>query len=450
MIRHDQHDPSASVSVRRKRQRTQPAEDVRSRWGWAEVVVWTDRRLTALEQGVKGGRWFRLIDKMFSGLCLYAAARQVLANRGAAGVDHVSVDGFKSRMSAELQRLSVSLRDGTYCPQAIRRVEIPKPGSNELRPLGIPTVRDRVVQAALVKVLEPIFEAGFAEHSYGFRPGRGCRDALRRVDELINAGYVHVVDADLKGYFDSIPHDRLLARLQEKIADGRVLSLIEQFLKAKVLDGMSEWQPESGAPQGAVLSPLMSNIYLNPLDHLLAQHGFEMVRYADDFVILCRTASEAQQALRLVDDWTQQNGLTLHPTKTQVVDVSATGFDFLGYHFLGTRHWVSEKAVRKVKEKIRQLTRRKSGVSLTVTITRLNSMLRGWLNYFQHSRPWVFPRLDTFLRQRLRHILRRRSKRKGCARSGMDNRRWPNSFFAEHGLLNLVAAHAEACQSSQR
>ncbi len=167
-------------------------------------------------------------------------------------------------------------------------------------------------------------------------------------------------------------------------------------------------------------------------------------------VILCRTASDTQQALRLVQDWTQENGLTLHPTKTQVVDVSQTGFDFLGYHFLYTRHWVSEKAVSRVKEKIRQLTPRKSGVSLSVIITRLNRMLRGWLNYFQHSRPWVFARLDTFLRQRLRHILRRRRKWKGCARSGMDNRRWPKSFFAEHGLLNLAAAHAEACQSSPR
>ncbi len=307
-----------------------------------------------------------------------------------------------------------------------------------------------MVQAALVNVLEPIFEAEFAEHSYGFRPGRSCRDALRRVDGLIKAGYTHVVDADLKGYFDSIPHDRLLARLQEKVSDGRVLSLVSPFRQAQVLDGMSRWQPVSGAPQGAVLSPLLSNIYLDPLDHLLAQHGFEMVRYADDFVILCRTASDAQQTLRLVEGWTRQNGLTLHPTRTQVVDVNESGFDFLGDHFLGTRHWVSQKAVRTAKAKIRQLTPRKSGVSLTVTITRLNSMLRGWLNYFQHSRPWVFPRLDTFIRKRLRSIVRRRSKRKGCARNGMDNLRWPNAFFAEHGLLNLAAAHATACQSSRR
>lgn len=449
MIRHDQPDRSVLVSVSRKRPRSQPAEDVRSRWGWAEVVVWTDRMLTALEQGVRGGKWFRLIDKVFSDLCLFAAARRVLANRGAAGVDHVSVDDFDSRLSSELRKLSESLRDGTYRPQAIRRVEIPKPGSKELRPLGIPTVRDRVVQAALVKVLEPIFEAGFAEHSYGFRPGRSCRDALRRVDELIKAGYVHVVDADLKGYFDSIPHDRLLMRLQEKVADGRVLSLIELFLKARVLDGMSPWQPESGAPQGAVLSPLLSNVYLDPLDHLLVQHGFEMVRYADDFVILCRTASESQQALRLVVDWTQQNGLTLHPTKTQVVEVNDSGFDFLGYHFFDTRHWVSRKAYSQIKSKLRELTPRKSGVSLSVIIQRLNPVLRGWLQYFQHSRPAVFQRLDSFVRRRLRSLLRCRHRRKGCARAG-DNLIWRNAFFAEHGLFNLVAAHAKVCQSSLR
>ncbi len=211
--------------------------------------------LTTLEQGVKGGKWFRLIDKVFSERCLYAAARQVLANKGASGVDHISVEDFASRLMPETRKLSQSLKDGSYRPQAIRRVNIPKPGSPETRPLGIPTVRDRVMQAAVVKVIEPIFEQGFAEQSYGFRPGRGCKDALRRVDDLIQAGYIHVVDADLKGYFDSIPHDRLMDRLKEKIVDGRVLSLIESFLQACIMDGTEAWTPDSGAPQGAVLTP---------------------------------------------------------------------------------------------------------------------------------------------------------------------------------------------------
>jgi len=406
--------------------------------------------LTTLEQGVKGGKWFRLIDKVFSERCLYAAARQVLSNKGASGVDHISVEDFESRLIREIRKLSQSLKDGTYRPQAIRRVHIPKPGSTETRPLGIPTVRDRVVQTAIVKVIEPIFEQEFAEQSYGFRPGRGCQDALRRVDELIQAGYVHIVDADLKGYFDTIPHDRLMDRLKDKIVDGRVLSLIEMFLKANIIDEMTQWTPEFGAPQGAVLSPLLSNVYLDPLDHVLAEAGFEMVRYADDFVILCRSIEDASRALEMAQQWTSENGLTLHPTKTKVVDVRTDGFDFLGYHFHGTKHWVSDKSIRKLKETIRQKTPRTSGRSLECIITDVNRTLRGWFEYFKSSRPWVFPRLDTFLRQRLRTILRKRSKRRGCARSGMDNRRWPNAFFAKHGLFNLVSARAAAGQSSRR
>ena len=446
----DQHDRSASVPERRKRPRTQPAEEARGRWLWTEGSIWTNRMLTTLEKGVKGGKWFRLFDKVFSHRCLEAGARQVLSNKGAAGVDHVSVNDFASRLTPEVGKLSQSLRDGTYHPQAIRRKNIPKPGSKETRPLGIPTVRDRVVQSAIVKAVEPIFEQDFAEHSYGFRPGRSCRDALKRVDQLIQAGYVHVVDADLKGYFDSIPHDRLMTRLQEKIADGRVLSLIEMFLKANIIDGMAQWTPTSGAPQGAVLSPLLSNVYLDPLDHLMAESGIEMVRYADDFVILCRTAEDAARALERVQKWTAENGLTLHPTKTKLVDVRIDGFDFLGYHFHGSKHWVSRKSLRKLKEAIRQKTPSKSGRSLSCIIADVNGALRGWFVYFKHSRPWVMIRLDRFIRQRLRTIVRKRSKRRGCARSGMDNRRWPNAYFAKHGLFNLVSARAKAGQSSWR
>ncbi len=215
-----------------------------------------------------------------------------------------------------------------------------------------PTVRDRLVQAAVVNVIEPIFERGLvaderrtrAEHSYGFRPGRGCQEALRRVHELLFQGCVHVVDVDLKGYFDSTPHDRLMERLRDKIADGRhgrmvaagrlgnrrpaarrcrafpppaaVLRLIESFLKADILDEASRWTPDAGAPQGAVLS----HVYLDPLDHLVARSGFEMVRDADDFVILCRTAEEAHTALELVRCWVSEHGLTLPPTKTRIVD----------------------------------------------------------------------------------------------------------------------------------
>jgi len=424
--------------------------DVRLRWSWTERSVWTERMLTALEQGVKGGCWFSLKDKVDAPRNLAAAYQQVARNQGAAGVDHVTVRDFGDRLDDELPKLSQQLRDGIYRPQAVHRVHIPKPGSNETRPLGIPTVRDRVVQAAVVNVLEPIFEREFAEQSYGFRPERGCKDALRRVDQLLKAGYVHVVDADLKSYFDTIPHDRLLACLKKRIADGRVLSLIESFLKADIMDGLAAWTPEAGAPQGAVLSPLLSNVYLNPLDHLLARSGFEMVRYADDFVILCRTAEEAQQALQLVWDWTAENGLTLHPTKTKIVDERTEGFEFLGYRFVKHRRFPRRKSLAKFKEAIRAKTKRTSGDSLTCIVQRLNPILRGWFAYFQHSSyRSTFATLDGWVRMRLRSLLRKRTGRQGRGR-GRDHQRWPNTFFVEHGLYCLGTAHDLAVQSSRR
>jgi RNA-directed DNA polymerase len=409
--------------------------------------------LTTLQQGVEGGKWFRLFDKVFAERNLWAAFQQVARNHGSAGVDHVTVRDFERQLPDSVWELSDLLRSGRYQPQAVRRVQIPKPGSTETRPLGIPTVRDRVVQAAIVNVIEPIFERDFAEYSYGFRPGRGCKDALRRVQQLLQAGYVHVVDADLKSYFDSIPHAHLMARLEEKIADGPVLKLIASFLQAEILEDATQWTPESGAPQGAVLSPLLSNIYLDPLDHLVAASGLEMVRYADDFVILCRTAADAQRALELVRAWVAKNGLTLHPTKTRIVDVRTDGFDFLGYHFRetkrGIRHWAREKSVRQLKETLRPISRRTSGDSLAFIIGRINRTMRGWFAYFQHSRPWIFQRLDAWNRQRLRAILRKRSKRRGLARGG-DFHRWQNAFFAQQGLFSLVTAHALACQPSRR
>ena len=307
-----------------------------------------------------------------------------------------------------------------------------------------------MVQAAVVNVIEPIFERDFAEHSYGFRPGRGCKDALRRVDTLLAEGHVHVVDADLKGYFDSIPHDRLMHRLSEKIADGRVLRLVDGFLKADILDDAARWTSEEGAPQGAVLSPLLSNVYLDPLDHLMAEHGFEMVRYADDFVILCKTAEDAHRALELVKQWVAGNGLALHPTKTRIVDARTDRFDFLGYSFRGEHHWPREKSLKNLRDAIRARTRRTTGDSLQCVVASVNPVVQGWFAYFQHSTYHnVFASVDGYVRRRLRSILRRRMKLKGISR-GLDHQRWPNVFFAKHGLFSLAAAHAQAVQSSKR
>ena len=366
-----------------------------------------------------------------------------------AGVDHVTIDQFAKGLVPRVKRLTKTLADGRFQPHDVRRVWIDKPGTNEQRPLGIPTVRDRVVQTALRNVIEPIFERDFAEQSYGFRPGRGCKDALRRVDELIKSGYRYVVDADLKGYFDTIPHERLLELVSQKISDTKVLALIALFLKQGVLDGMSRWTPERGSPQGAVISPLLSNIYLDPLDHLMAQAGFEMVRYADDFVILCRDRESAEQALQQVQQWTAEAGLTLHPEKTCIVDADEEGFDFLGYHFRAEYRWPRKKSLKKLRATLRAKTKRTNGHSLEYIIADVNQTLVGWFAYFQHSHRTTFPPLDGWIRMRLRSILRKRRGGKGRGR-GRDHHRWPNAFFANAGLFSLVAAHRLACQSSMR
>lgn len=400
--------------------------------------------LTALEQGVTGGRWFSLVDKVYALPTLRAAFACVKANRGAAGVDHQTIAMYEARLETNLAEVSQSLRNGTYRPQGIRRHWMAKPGTRERRPLGIPTVRDRLVQTALRLVLEPIFERDFATHSFGFRPQRSAKDALRHVEALLAAGYVHVVDADLQAYFDTIPHEPLRAQVRSKVSDGRVLALLDAFLSQEIFEGLAHWRPEEGTPQGAVISPLLANIYLDPLDHEMAAQGFEMVRYADDLVVLCRTATEAQRALIALRRWTEAAGVRLHPQKTRLVDARQLGgFDFLGYHFERGYRWPRTKSLRKHKDALRTKTRRTHGHSLAVIINDVNRTLWGWFGYFKHSHPTTFPPLDAWVRMRLRSILRKRSGRNGRGR-GADHQRWPNRFFAEQGLLSLTTAHAAA------
>ena len=424
--------------------------EIYDRWSWVEPSVWTERMLTALERGVKGGRWYSLMDKVYSLDNLRAAFERVKKNKGAAGVDRVTIERFEARLSGNLERLAGKLVEGTYRPQAIRRVWIPKPGGKEKRPLGIPTVRDRVVQTALRNVLEPIFEQDFAEHSYGFRPGRGAKDALSRVESLLDEGFTYVVDADLKSYFDTIPTAPLLKLIKKKVTDNVVLKLIETFLNQEVWDGLEHWNPAAGAPQGAVISPLLSNIYLDPLDQLMSDAGFEMVRYADDFVILCRNFEDARRALQVVADWTTSAGLTLHPEKTCIVDASQRGgFDFLGYHFERGRKWPSKKSISKFRDAIRAKTKRTNGTSLKKITGNANRTLKGWFAYFNCSNGGIYRELDGWVRMRLRSILRQRLGWKGRGR-GSDHQRWPNAYFAEQGLFSLVTAFESVCQSSKR
>ena len=421
--------------------------DVRARWGWTEPAVWTERMLSALEAGVKGGKWFRLIDKVYASRTLAASWRQVHARAGAGGVDRQTVEQFAAQAEQHLQHLHEVLRTDTYVPQAVRRCWIEKVGSVEKRPLGIPTIKDRVVQGALRLVLEPIFEREFHPRSYGFRPGRGCKDALREVQRLLNEGSPYVVDADLKSYFDTIPHPELMADVKRHVADGRVLKLLEAYLTQGVMDGLAQWTPEAGTPQGAVISPLLANLYLHPVDQAVAAAGYEAVRYADDLVILCRSAEEAQRALELLRKLITARKLTLHPEKTRIVDARQRGgFDFLGYHFERGMRWPRKKSLRKFKEAVRRRTRRTSGRSLAMVIVGLNPVLRGWFQYFKHSHWTTFRPLDAWIRMRLRSLLRQHSGRTGRGR-GADHQRWPNSFFREQDLYGLVEAHRLASRS---
>jgi len=414
-----------------------------------EPTVWSTRMLAALENGVKGGRWFSLMDKVYAPANLAAAWKKVRSNRGAAGVDHQSVEMFERHAPKYLEELHRELREGRYRPSAVRRQWIPKPGSAKGRPLGIPTVRDRIVQSALRHVLEPIWEAKFAEQSHGFRPGRSCKDALRRVNELLHAGYTWVVDADIQSYYDSIDHDRLLADVTKEVADGRVLQLVEVLLEQSVMEEAKKWTPEEGIPQGSTLGPLMANIYLHSVDVGMVREGYEWTRYADDTVILCRTEQEAQAALARLRAEISGRGLTLHPEKTKVVDMSQPGgFDFLGYHFEANEKWPKKQSIAKLKDNVRSLTKRNNGHCLDAIIVRLNAVLRGWFEYFKHSRQPTFKPLDGWVRMRLRSILRRRHRGRGAGR-GLSHLRWPNAYFAKLGLFTMTTARASARRSPQ-
>ena len=427
------------------------AGDVRARWAWAEPCVWTNRMLTTLETGVKGGKWFSLVDKVWREDNLRAAFNRVALNDGSAGVDHVSVEAYGQRLELEIAALAEELRTGTYRTQPLKRVYIDKPGSSEKRPLGIPTVKDRTVHGAVKQVIEPIFEAVFAANSHGFRPKMSCKDALREVQRLLDEGLLRVVDVDIRKFFDTLDRELLMKQIEVLISDGRMLELIRLFLKQGVLDGAEQWEPEAGTPQGGVISPLLANIYLNPLDWLLLKSGYQSVRYADDMVILCRSAAEADAALNLVRQWMEAVRLTLHPEKTRIVDMTQPEayFDFLGYRFKRTKKQARlirvprPKSMKALREGLRPVTTRCNGHGLDEIIQRINMRLRGWFEYFKHAYRESLESVDRWVRSRLRSILRKRRKREGRGR-GSDHQRWPNAYFTEHGLFSCIAARAKA------
>lgn len=420
------------------------------RWNWVERTIWTDRMLMALDNGVKGNKWFSVIDKVYRPTTLVKAWQNAAANKGAAGIDKVTIERFKENTDKYLLELTTDLSKETYKPSQIRRTYIPK-SDGKMRPLGIPTIKDRIVQGAIKMAIEPIWEKEFLTTSYGFRPNKGAHDAIKEVSRHIAEGNKYVVDADIKGYFDNIPHDRLMEQVKTKIADSRLLKLIEEFLKAGIVEDMKEWTPTQGTPQGGVLSPLLANIYLHPLDVLSKESGYKMIRYCDDFVILCQSEQEALKALETVREWMKENGLELHPEKTRVCNcmIEGQGFDFLGFRFERGYKFIRKKSYERLKEKIRENTKRTMGASIVDIIKTMNRMLVGWFNYFKIAQGEVFRKTDCLISRRLRAMLRKQRKRPGMGKTFNDHIKWPNEYFARLGLFSLEAARGAFRRANQ-
>lgn len=421
----------------------------RLRWEWAEASIWTDAMLIALENGVKGGKWFSLIDKVHRANVLMNAWNKVRANKGAAGVDKISIQSFEANRHKYLSELELELKEGIYQPKAVRRTYIPKE-KGKVRPLGIPTIKDRIAQQAVKAAIEPIFEKEFLDNSYGFRPKRGAKAAIAEVSKLLEEGYIWVVDADLQSYFDTISHDILLSKVSSLISDGRILKLIAQWLEQPIMEECKEWIPTEGTPQGGVISPLLANIYLHDLDKTLAVAKYKMIRYADDFVILTKSKEEAEEALRIVQKWTTEHKLTLHPEKTKLGNSmeKGQGFDFLGYRFEAGTRWVRRKSIQRFRDRIREKTSRLCGKALEFVIKDVNRTIRGWYNYFKDVNKYSLGTFDGFVRRRLRAILARQNKKRGFGR-GLNHVNYPNKFFADKGLINMEELQKLyfACQS---
>ncbi len=436
------HEPGTATRLAQPDDTATPgrAREAVLRLGKRTYPVWTEAMVEARDRLRKAGKkWYLLYDKLRDRRNLEEAWKQVENNRGAAGLSGESVEEYGKTIDERLERLRDKLKERRFEPRPIRRAYIPKTdGSGKMRELGIPEVEDRVVQAAVVRLIEPIFEAKFLGCSYGFRPERSAHHALAEVERAIGGEKPWVVDADIRNCFGSIPHEALMEQVAAEVSDGKLLDLIRGFVKADIVEEMKRWTPEEGTPQGAVLSPLLANIYMHEFDRQMAEAGCEVVRYADDFVVLCRTRQEAQAALEKAGTVLAQMGLEMHPEKTRVVDARTTPFQFLGYEFWPWGRKPRPSSRMRFNDRIRAKTPRKSGCSLRDVIEGLNPSLRGWYAYFKHCHWRVFPDCDGFVRRRLRSILRKFLGKKGTAHNhGADQSRWPNAFFHKLGLFSM-------------
>jgi len=367
---------------------------------------------------------------------VYDSFRAVKRNRGAAGIDKVSINMFEANLVENLQSVMDALKDGSFEPKPLRRQFIDK-GNGKLRPLGIPAVRDRVAQEALRRLLTPIFEPLFHEASYGFRPGRNCHMALERVLEEHGRGCQVVLDADIQGFFDNLPHQVIMQAVAAQVADGNILNLVEKFLRAGVMENGVFKPTTVGTPQGGVISPLLANIVLDHLDWQLHQRGYRFVRYADDFVVLTQTKAQAEEALAVVAHALGNLGLSLSPDKTRITSYGK-GYSFLGFVLSRRSRRMREKSVKKFQDKVRELTPRHHNLDATV-IEKLNQVIRGTAHYFTPQ--WAttrrqLSRLESWIRVRLRAMWQK------CKRM-TDNYRLTNRKFAQLGLLSLASFCAQ-------
>jgi group II intron reverse transcriptase/maturase len=373
-----------------------------------------------------------LIDKVYLWKNLYTAWRRVRRNKGAHGLDRVTIRAFEADAETHLREIQRKLIERRYMPTPVRRVYIPKASDpKQRRPLGIPVVADRIVQQAILQVVEPLFDAEMSPRSFGFRKGRKAHDAIATVIRDAKDGFRVVVDADISSFFDRISHDVVMSRVAARIADGRVLNLIEAFLKVGVSEDGAITAPAEGCPQGGVISPWLSNLVLDDLDKAIEARGWRHVRYADDFVVLCRNREEASEALRYVKEVLGTLKLTLHETKTRLADFQV-GFEFLGFHFRHYRLGIGAKSINRFKERIRSLTRRQQGRNVDAVLADLNPVLRGWARYVGVAEVTAtLVKLDRWIRMRLRAL---RLKRK-CYH---DNWRLPSRRLRKWGLLSLL------------